>query len=86
MNSLSALHCFIEDIFAWERNIFMFTPPNGMWVCAMDKYLQPGGKVIDQIYDGQRKNSRWDFVKFILSVYFQATSLCLRCAGGAGGE
>lgn len=60
----------------------MFTPPNGMWVCATDKYLQPAGKVIDQIYDGQRKNSWWDFMKFILSVYFQATSLCLRCAGG----
>lgn len=64
----------------------MFTPPNGMWVCAMDKYLQPGGKVIDQIYDGQCKNSWWDFMKFILSVYFQAASLCLRCAGWGGGR
>lgn len=48
----------------------MFT--NGIWICAMDKYLQSRWKVIHRVYDGFSEwdrlhwNSWWDFLNRVV--------------------
>lgn len=45
-------------IYACLRKKYVYVySPNGIWICAMDKYLQPRWKVIHQVYDGF---SGWD--------------------------
>ena len=40
-------------IYACLRKKFIYVYyPNGIWICAMDKYLRPGWKAIRQDYDG----------------------------------
>lgn len=58
-----------------KKYIYVYSP-NGIWICAMDKYLRPRWKVIHQVYDGfsgcggLHQNSWWDFLNFVSSSLF----------------
>lgn len=71
--------------FCFRKKYIYVYSPNGIWICAMDKYLQPRWKVIHQVYDGfsgcgaLHLNSWWDFLNIVSSslFIFPVTSLCL---------